>query len=706
MSIAFATEADELEYIIAELDTLYEIGEECVHPLTGEKITDPEYDELRQKLKSLNPDSKIFAAPTASKASVVNKVVHHPPMVSLEKASGTAREEQYESWLNSITVRLGYESTDGKIVQSYKHDGVAVGLYYENGILKRAGLRPRDGVNGEDVFENIKFVTNVPLVLPVAISCSVRGELECYKETFERVNKVLADRGDAKANPRNYTAGSIRQFKDPKLTAERELTFAAYSMEDVVYPKDYKGIRPTTRRQQAIWASKELKLPFVRMEFHERDSLDDMEALAPELPYEVDGVVLAVDNLEDCEQMGRHGDKESGNPRGAIAWKFKDEVGESDVKEIIWSPGRTGKMTPVAQFDPPIRLAGTNVSQCTLHNIAFLARTGIRRDAKLGVIKSGKIIPKVEYVALAGKQRLYAKDCSPKASREEVESVDRPEQCPSCAHPLYLEEGQPGMWELACRNIACPAQAINSFVFFLATLGIKGVGEAMIERLYQGGKIKNLPDLFSLRGPDFESVGFSRRQSVLAVASLHGIEEPSKLETDLLVGKIKEVIDEKKKVPDWQVMASLGIPGVGKASCKELLDALGSIQGVLGATPQQLAEVPNIGIKTGEVIADYAKENLPIINSLLEKIEPVGKTQGKLTGKSFCFSGGFSEGKQFWEKQVEGHGGSCKGSVGRKVDYLVAGEGSGAKTQAAIKLQSEGSTIQIIDVEQLKVILK
>ena len=688
--------ADDLERIIAHLDTAYEQGLDCVHPDTNIIVTDGEYDGLRRQLKELRPDSKLFGTATASKlVSATNKVVHDPPLTSIEKASHEdleTQEQQLFKWLKKTAESASEKVVDGPqktakgkthkdepvtypksyFYQAYKLDGVAIAIYYEDGKLARAGLRPRDGINGEDVTEQVKFVSGVPEKLPFKVSCSIRGELICKLTDFERVQKNLAKSGDKlRANPRNHTAGGIRQFKNPEKTKRNRISFVAYSIESLANPP-YK-----TEIERFKFCSKDLGIPYVEAKPFKFEDLQKMEDGIPKLDFEVDGVIIGVNNLEDQEQLGRHGDPRTGNPKGKIAWKFREEEATPVIKEIEWQTGRTGKMTSVAIFDA-VRLAGTNVSRATLHNAGFMERNQITIGSKISVRKAGKIIPKVTGV-VSGQGK-----------------PDFPKACPACETKTKLQKGNTeDMLELICPNAECSAQNISTLCHYLATFGVLGLGESRVTQLVEGGAVSTPADLYRLDVESAMQTGLTERQSTLAVAAIQMIQSPDKLDNSDLETAIENALKKKKPVPLWQFFASFGIGAAGKSAGKALSAHFGSFAKIRKASIEELEAVDDVGEITAKAISNYLKENSKDVDDLLKFVEPiVPKTGGTLDGKTFCFSGGFPDGKKYWEKEVEGRGGKCSSSVSKKTDYLVAGPGSGSKSEKATKL---GITILTTD---------
>ena len=688
--------ADELERIITHLDTAYEQGDECKHPVTKIIVTDGEYDALRRELSGLRPKSKLFDTATASElVSSARKIVHDPPLTSIDKASHEdidVQEEQLFKWIVDSAENIGGEPSGKKLkakgkqykdnpveysadmfYEAWKLDGVAVALYYVDGKLDRAGLRPRDGINGEAVTEQIQYVSGVPTKLKKKVTCSIRGELICKLSDFEVVQKTLGDAGEKlRANPRNHTAGGIRQFKSPEKTKLMRLSFVAYTIEGLANPP-YK-----TEIERAKFCNDKLGVPYVETKPFKFEDLQKYEDSISKLDFEVDGVIVGVNNLEDHEQLGRRGDTETGNPKGKIAWKFREEEATPKIKEIEWQTGRTGKIVAVAIFDP-VRLAGTNVSRATLHNAGFMERNQIGKGSVISVRKAGKIIPKVTGV-IDGQTK-------PKF----------PKECPSCGAKTELEKGGSAeMLELVCTGESCGAQNVSSLCHYLATIGVLGLGESRVTQLVEGGAVSGFADFYRLDIESAMSTGLTNRQSALAVAAVQMIPDPDK------VSGLEEAIDtatkSKKQIPLWQLFASFGIGAAGKSAGKALSAHFGSMEKIRAASIEELEEVDDIGTVTAEAITSWLGENSKQIDDLLNFVEPiVPKSGGSLDGINFCFSGGFPEGKKHWEGIVESSGGKCSSSVSKKTNYLVAGTGSGSKSAKAEKLG-----IPIIDTAELQ----
>lgn len=698
----------ELESVIETLDTLYEVGDDCVHPITGQIVLDPEYDLIRKRLFDLNPDSYIFKDVTASKVVHNRKVPHNPPMVSISKAIGPLqdRTDALKNFVDKVQTELVYADNEEKyLVQAYKRDGVAVALYYENGILTRAGLRPRNGTDGEDVTENIKHVEGVPIELWehdkdgnrvkfLPVTCSIRGEIECRKSVFR---KVVEDWQDPKfglnsqpKNPRNYSAGSIRQFLNPGITKERRLTFTGYSILGW-HDKDNGPVPFKTEIERAKYSNARLRIPFVQVRPFRWTDLQTLEDLSSQLDYEVDGVVISVNDLEDAEQMGTHGGTATGNPKAKIAWKFAEESAIVEVRGITWTPGRSGKLTPVLNFDG-VSLDGTTVSQCTGHSLGFLDGTSkaslgkIKKWTRIRIIKSGKIIPKVVEVFqsafLTPPVTTFVKTPVLTPSYFNTQ-LDIPTKCPSCDSLLEIVQGDDGK-NLVCNSDFCGVRAVARLVHFLSTIGVKGISDAILTRLLDEKLVQSPDDLYDLSVGKLVAIGYSKRQALLIVARLRLHDDPAHATDDELDQFIKQ--SKTITVPAWQFFAAFGIPGAGKSAGQSLVNHFGTFDAINSATLEQLREVDGLGEVSVNAIVDFFSEHQKVVNQLLKFILPEGKKQGKLSGITFVFTGGFDGGKASWEKKVVDLGASISGSVSKKTDYVVIGTDAGSKEAKAIQL--------------------
>jgi len=695
-----SAEVLELEQVITHLDTCYEAGDDCIHPITNKLVTDPEYDLLRKRLETLAPQSPVLKQVTASAlVSGVQKVKHYPPMTSISKAIGTLdeREATLKDWLGKIKAELDYADPATEVVQAYKRDGVAVSLYYEKGKLKKAGLRPRDGENGEDVTANIQYVEGVATELWehdrdgnrvrfLPVTCCIRGEIECKKTVFRKIaaNWQTYHLSNEPANPRNYAAGSIRQFSDPTITKERQISFTGYSIWGWTSADPQFANAPyKTELERAKYSNATLRIPFVRVMPYRHKDLQALEDLSASLDYEVDGIVLSVNNLEDSEQMGTHGNSITGNPKGKLAWKFAEESAVVVLKGYEFSPGRSGKLTPVLSFDA-VPLDGTQVSQVTGHSLGFmdgsstasLGEIGI--GAQLRIIKSGKIIPKIIEIVKPG-QKFRA-----------------PAKCPSCNGKLEIRQGSDGK-DIVCNNEFCGDRAVARLCHYLTTVGVKGLGDSIVGTLYTKGYVKYPADFYKLTLVDFKKAGFSERESILALAQIWMVDDPAHKDDSTLLA-IMDTYD-KVKIPAWQVFASQGIPGAGKSSGQSLVSHFGDLDGIRNATVAELEATADVGSVTAKSIVEYFAKYGKQFDALLKYVTPQGPKKGKFTGTSFVFTGGFPGGKTKWEKAVMEEGGKCSGSVSKTTNYVVVGTDAGSKEEKAKQLGIK--RISLSDLEKM-----
>jgi len=679
----------ELEQVIIALDTAYEAGDECVHPVTGKVVSDPEYDMLRERLGKLNPKSNVLKTVTASKlVHSSKKVKHYPPMTSISKAIGplSERTDALKDFIGKVADEMKYPDAEKELVQAYKRDGVAVALYYEDGKLVRAGLRPRNGTDGEDVTENIKYVEGVPTELWehdregnrvrfIPVTCSIRGELECKKSVFRKIvedweNPKLGLDSEPK-NPRNYAAGSIRQFSDPTVTKQRKISFTGYSISGWTSKDPTFATAPyKTEIDRAKYSNAKLRIPYVQIRPFRHKDLQTLEDLALQLDYEVDGIVISVNNLEDSEQMGTHGGSVTGNPKGKIAWKFAEESAIVEVRDIVWTPGRSGKLTPVLTFDG-VQLDGTTVSQCTGHSLGFLdgsskASLGeITKWAKVRIIKSGKIIPKVIEVIKAGYLPLTP-----------------PKYCPSCKSKLETRQGDDGK-DLICNNEFCGDRATARIVHYLSTIGVKGIADSIVSKLLENKLIKDMSDLYEITVTQLEKIGYTERESALIVARLFFCDDPSHKTDEELAEFCNSVGDVKLKIPAAQLFASLGIPGAGKTAGQALVAHFGTFEAIQLASVDELLKVDGLGEISANAIVEFFDQHKAMIALLLEYIDPQSKKMGKLSGKTFVFTGGFDGGKATWEKKVLDEGAVVSGQVSKNTSFLVVGTDAGSKADKA-----------------------
>ncbi len=675
----------ELEKIITTLDTAFELGDDCIDPVTGDVVLDNEYDSLKRQLLTMCPESKIFSTVTASKAEASGKkVIHDPPMTSINKCNGNEQEKDqiltkffkdcmhqdpkaskvmnFKSWIKYF------------FTMSYKHDGLALSCEYENGKLVRVGLRSKSGMDGMNVTDKAKYIAGIPQTLKDPVTCKVRGEVETSISDFKRVSAILGDK--AKANPRAHTAGSMNQKTAEKMK-DRGLRFTAYNVVDIKNPP-YK-----TEIERAKWTSKQ-GFHFVKTIPFEYDMLKTFEDNHRRLGFMVDGAVISVSNLELQVAMGTSGNKATGNPKGKIAFKFKDEVKIAIVKDIIYQTGRTGNITPVLIFDG-IQLEGTTVCKCTAHNIGLLKNNRIGIGSEIAIIKSGKIIPKIHKV-------LKAKG-----------SAKIPTSCPSCGGSLDIAHGSDGAESLVCNSDLCPAQNVKNLNHWMKILGVKGIAGSTIEKLIDAGLVQKPGDFYRLTVPNLEAVGITKRTALLIVARTWMVNAPeqikdNKILSDAILGHQSV---GKIKVPLAKFFAAFGIKNSGREAGVILAKEIGNWDDIKSATTFELESFDGIGPTMAQETVKFFSDNKDMIEDVeqffrFEAAQPIGK----MSGKKFCLSGSLDEGKEKWKRCIESQGGEVKSSISKKLDFLVAGDGSGAKSE---KAKEYG--IPILTVQDLKKLL-
>ena len=423
---------------------------------------------------------------------------------------------------------------------------------------------------------------------------------------------------------------------------------------------------------------------FLRVEPFEFASLKKLEDYVPQLDYEVDGIVIEVNNLQDAEQLGREGGNDVGNPNWKLAWKFSEQSKQATVKSIRWQTGRTLKITPVGEFDP-IHLDGTDVVNVTFHNVQTVLKNKLGVGAVVEVIKSGKIIPKMINVITPAPPH----------------AVIYPSLCPSCGAPTKL-----GGEELWCTNDACDVGANRGFIHYLQTIGVKGVAGSIVGVMIAAKLLKTYADFYKVAPEQLQKAGCSVREAVLAWANIHMVPSPEQeKDNGKLLAETKKAAAKKKKVTLGVLLAAFGMDGSGKGTGRGLAEYFGTIDKLLDATETDLLGVPNVGDTTAKNVYKYLKDNRSAIEDLLKYVEPEKPKTGIFSNMTFVFTGSPINGKDYWINKVENEGGKCGSSVSRKTNWVVAGSDPGAKLDKAKELQKEGHSIKIIDVHDLKKML-
>ena len=635
------------------------------------EISDYEYDTMYAELKTLeeqNPDLHDPNSPTqrvGGKAlDKFEKVVHSVRMDSLSDVFSFDETEDFCTKM-ADTVPSPTFSVEPKI------DGLSVSLIYENGEFVRGATRG-DGVVGEDVTFNLRTVQSIPLKLSEPLSLTVRGEVYMPRAVFEAINAKREAEGRAlMANPRNAAAGSLRQL-DSSITAERKLDIFVFNFQDGALYAD--GHAPATHTETLDRLSelgfKTLAMRAVASNYDEvATHIRKIGAAREELAYDIDGVVIKIDSLDQRRRIGEG----TNTPRWAVAYKFPPEEKETKLLDISIAVGRTGVLTPTAELSP-VRLAGTTVSRATLHNIDFIRERGIMIGDTVVVRKAGDIIPEVVRASTALRDGTQVEFFMPKV-------------CPSCHEPVVFDKDDGAA--LRCTNSACPAQLSRSIEHFASkgAMNIDGLGPQIVELLLASSLISDAADLYSLKGEQ--------------IASLERMGEKS-------AQNLISAIENSKSAGLARLIYALGIRNVGEVAASALADRFGTLEALTHASATEIAELEDFGEITAECVVDFFTHPQNI--SLCERLAACGVVtvntntpKGELlAGLSFVLTGTLpTMSRDEASELIKQAGGKVVGSVSKKTDYVVAGEAAGSKLT---KAQSLG--IKIISEEELLELLK
>ena len=633
------------------------------------EISDYEYDTMNNRLKEIekaHPDWIVPDSPSQRvgwKAEKGILVKHNVPMLSLQDVF--EKEDVYE-FVNSMREEFGDEA---EFLVETKIDGLSMALRYEEGELKLAVTRGDGITEGEDVTMNAKMIPDVVRQLKEPVPyIEIRGEVYMTRKAFEAVNAKAEEEGKKTfANPRNCAAGTLRQI-DTRITKERGLSLFIFNVQEtrgVTFNTHLEGYEYLKRNGVKV-----IEQCFkCRTADEVWDAIRKIGEMRGDLEYDIDGAVVKLNNLSERSRLGNT----IKFPRWAIAYKYPPEVKETRLLEVEVNTGRTGRVTPVAVFEP-ISLCGTMVSRATLHNQDFIDQLGLGIGDTILVYKSGEIIPKV-------------KDVNKDKRPSDWQPYKMPENCPVCGHRLVRDEG--GV-DLKCVNLMCPGTLVNRIVNFVSRdcMDIKGFGTEYIRKLTEEKYIKDIADVFELKD----------KRDVLIESKLLGLEK----NTDKLLSAIE---DARKETPADKVLAGLGIPGVGKATAKELIRTFGSIDAIAEADKDSLVAVQDIGEISAEGIYNFFHDEGN--KALLERLKALGlnfareesAVQGSaLAGLTFCITGtleGMSRSDA--ESLIESNGGKPVSSVSKKTSYLLMGADAGSKERKARELG-----VPIISLEELK----
>ena len=613
-------------------------------------VSDSEYDQLYRELVELetaHPDEILPESPTHRVGGVVlkgfTKYQHQYPLYSLQDAF--SREE-----LEAFDQRVRKEFPSISYVCELKIDGLSISLTYENGVLVTGATRG-DGSVGEDITENLKRVKDIPLVLPEPVNITVRGECYMPRASFDRVNQIRQENGEPEfANPRNAAAGTLRQL-DTKIVAKRNLaTFL------------YQEVSPTDQSSQEGVLQKLARLGFVVNQ--ERVLAEDMEQiwdfiqkvaqLREDLPYDIDGIVIKVNDLAVQEELGFTVKA----PKWAVAYKFPAEEKEAKILSVDWTVGRTGVVTPTANLTP-VQLAGTTVSRATLHNVDYIAEKDIHQDDTVIVYKAGDIIPAVLRVV--------------KDKRVSDQALAIPTQCPSCQSELLHFEDEVA---LRCINPLCPAQMKEGLNHFASrdAMNITGLGPAVVEKLFAAQLVEDVAGIYRL--------------SVKDLLTLEGFKEKS-------AEKLHEAIQASKENSAEKLLFGLGIRHVGSKVSQILLQEFHDLDQLATADPERIASIDSLGMVVAESLKRYfAQEGS---KRLLQELKEAGvnmaylgekvAADAALSGMTVVLTGKLERLTRSEAKaKLESLGAKVTGSVSKKTDLVVAGSDAGSKLTKAQEL--------------------
>lgn len=622
--------------------------------LDNPTITDQEYDDYYNELLSIEekyPELKREDSPTNRVGGAVldkfEKVTHDHPMLSFDDIFNEEEIILFDERIKKVVSTAHYTLEP-------KMDGLSGSLIYKKGVLVRGATRG-DGVTGEDITTNIKTIKSVPLRLTEDIDIEVRGEIYMSKKSFLEANREKVKNGEKEfANPRNAAAGSIRQL-DSKVAAKRNLDFMAYFIPN---PEDY-GIK--TQKESLEFLR---KLGFVTnyklngYAKNVKDITNYINSLSEKrgnLPFEIDGVVLKVDNLEDEKRLGFT----SRVPRWGIAYKFPAKEVLTTLKEIKFTVGRTGKITPNAIFSP-VHVSGSLVSKATLHNSDYCIDKDVRVGDTISIRKAGDVIPEVVEVKLDRR-------------KEDSVPFKMIENCPMCNSVLVRKDANH-----YCKNEHCPSRKIESLIHFSSrdAMYIEGFGESIVEDFYNLGYLKNIDDFYIL----------DKYKDELML--LEGFGEKS-------ISKLLESASNSKKNSLERLLFGLGIRYVGKKTAKILSKYYKTMDNLIKADFDELKSINDIGDVIAKSIVDYFSDekNINLINRLKDLNlnmrylgEEVNTSNENINGKTFVITGTLSRPRDEIKEEIEGLGGNVTGSVTKKTDYVIAGEKAGSKLTKANEL--------------------
>jgi DNA ligase (NAD+) len=667
-----ATATKDLEKKIEALRDKIRHHEYRYYVLDDPEIADAQFDVLMDQLKKLETEHPTLITPDSPTQRVggkaregVLKARHSSPMLSLDN---TYSQDELRNWERRVHELSG--RTDIEYVCELKLDGMSLALHYEDGKLVR-GITRGDGTTGEDVTPNVRTVRSIPLSISkeklkesgIPPDFEVRGEMLMPIAAFKKMNDEREQKAlSLFANPRNATAGTVRQL-EPSITAQRRLDYFSYMLlrnGRTYFDRHWKTLNALDTAGFKVNPSRKLLKNFDEIwAFIERE-----ETKREKLPYEIDGIVIKVDRTGLQEELGYTGKA----PRWAIAYKYAARSGITQIENIIVQVGRTGKLTPVAVLKP-VPIGGTTVSRATLHNMDEIERLGVKIGDWVEVERGGDVIPKVTRV-------VEDKD-HPRGHK----TFHMPEKCPVCGGHVVRTEGEA---DHRCVNANCPAKLRETILHFASrgVMNIDGMGDALVNQLTERGMVKNVADIYGLTKKD--------------LLSLERFADKS-------AQNILNEIENSKKLPLERLIYGLGIRFVGERTGQFLAEHFGSMDALMNAKEEELLEVDEVGPRIAESIAEFFQE--PKNRELVERLRKAGltfagkkKERGtKLAGKTFVLTGTLPHySRDEAKKLIEDAGGKVTGSVSKKTDYVVAGEDAGSKLDKA-----KGLGVKVIDEKEM-----
>ncbi len=607
--------------------------------------TDEEYDALYKKVEEYekqHPEHILKDSPTQRVGDKVadgfKKAKHLSRMWSLEDVFN---HEELLEWIN----RVYKIDSDVTFYCEPKFDGASLNLIYEEGELKM-GITRGDGIEGEEITQNVKTIRTIPLSIAEKSLIEIRGEVVIEKEEFERINQERLKKGEPPfANPRNAAAGSLRQL-DPKVTASRNLVFLPYGVG--VHSLNFSLL---SELMEYIY-SLGFKRPPFRAKAKDADEIESiyqkMKQERESYPMMLDGMVVKVNELQKHEELGYT----VKYPRFMVAYKFPAVEKVTRIKDIVLQVGRTGVVTPVAVVEP-VEIEGAVVERATLHNFDEIERKDIRIGDYVIILRSGDVIPKITKVL---------KDRRTGAEKK----LERPKYCPVCGSEL-LDEGA----LIKCQNLACEARVVNSIIYFASKqcLNIEGLGEKIVEQLYKAGLVKSVLDLYSLRMED--------------LLLLEGFKE--KKARNLL-----QAIEASKGSELWRFINALGIEHIGEVASKTIAEHFGLKY--KDVAKEELMELEGFGEEMAESYVEFMRVNYETVSKLEEIIQPrppqkkEEASENLFKGKRVVLTGTMSRPRNEIKEMLESYGAKVSSSVSKKTDYLIYGEDAGSKYDKAVSL--------------------